>query len=509
MRLSTQLGLALLLAAVLPLGAVTLYSYGGLQRAYRGIVEAEARRLTEELGQHLDMAGDMLFAHFEGMRQSPSMGTMSTAFQRAREAALKEAQEAELRSLLQSLLSAAGREQGRMPFAIDAQGGLHAADSADVPRLSGLGLSAGSPTTSMVDRNDWVIASRRDPSTGVTIGVAQPQTLALRDLRRTAVWNLVVGLGLVVAALVAIRPLVRGLTRHLQNLTDGVLRLAGGETNVRVVVPRGYELGRLAETFNHMSADLHHQQQQLLKEERLHKELEISRRIQEELVPRQAARFPFAEAAGLSIPAREVGGDFFNYFAISTGEAAVLVGDVSGKGVPAAILMANLQATLSARLPLDSDLSRLADRLDHELGAGGALYLTLFIAVVDGETLRYVNAGHATQLLVRADGDLVRLESTGRPLGLLPGGGYEERSLPVGAGDALVLFTDGVLDAENPAGVAFGEERLEELVRSSAGRSVADLLASVEEAVRTHRGRTEPGDDATLVALRVFPPAVA
>jgi sigma-B regulation protein RsbU (phosphoserine phosphatase) len=185
----------------------------------------------------------------------------------------------------------------------------------------------------------------------------------------------------------------------------------------------------------------------------------------------------------------------------------VLVGDVSGKGVPAAILMANLQATLSARLPLENDLARVADRLDRELGApepAGA-YLTLFIAVLDGaeRCVRYVNAGHNTQLLRRADGRLERLDSTGRPIGLLPGGGYEERRLDVATGDALLLFTDGLLDAENAAGEAFGLERVEALVREGSGDSVAQLLARVGEALRVHRGGTEAGDDATIVALHV------
>jgi sigma-B regulation protein RsbU (phosphoserine phosphatase) len=339
--------------------------------------------------------------------------------------------------------------------------------------------------------------------------------MALQEIRHTAVRNLGYGLAMVAAALLGIFPLSRRLTRHLESLTDAVERLGRGETGVQVPVPRSAELGRLATTFNRMARDLAQQQERLLAQERLHKELEISRRIQEELLPREPARFPFAEAAGLSIPAREVGGDFFNYFALSSDEAAVLVGDVAGKGVPAAILMANLQATLSARVPLENDLARLADRLDRELGSGSsaprASYLTLFIAVVDGRagTLRYVNAGHNTQILLRQGGGVEPLESTGRPLGLLPGGGYEERRLRVERGDALLLFTDGLLDAEDAAGEPFGMQRLEALVGSGPRASVAQILARVEEALRAHRGATEAGDDATMVALQVCAAAPA
>jgi sigma-B regulation protein RsbU (phosphoserine phosphatase) len=257
-----------------------------------------------------------------------------------------------------------------------------------------------------------------------------------------------------------------------------------------------------------MATDLKRNQERLLEQERLRKELEISRRIQEELLPRAPGRFPFAEVAGMSIPAREVGGDFFNYFRLSGDEASVLVGDVSGKGVPAAILMANLQATLRARLAHEKDLALLAERLDNELGGEepAQSYLTLFLAIVDGRAgwLRYVNAGHVTPLLVRRGGGIERLESTGRPLGLLPGGGYQERRLQVGQGDVLFLFTDGVVDAEDASGEPFGAERVEELLTKSADGNAAGLLARVEEALLRHRGASEASDDATIVALRLL-----
>jgi len=183
------------------------------------------------------------------------------------------------------------------------------------------------------------------------------------------------------------------------------------------------------------------------------------------------------------------------------------VGDVSGKGVPAAILMANLQATLSARLPFENSLARLAERIDRELGSAepATSYLTLFVAVVDGRGgwLRHLNAGHNTQLLVRRGGGLERLESTGRPLGLLPGGGYEERRQRIRDGDVVLLFTDGLLDAENEAGEAFGMDRLEALLTVGPNGSVAQILARVGEALRSHRGRTEAGYDATIVAMQL------
>jgi sigma-B regulation protein RsbU (phosphoserine phosphatase) len=268
------------------------------------------------------------------------------------------------------------------------------------------------------------------------------------------------------------------------------------------------EFARLAETFNRMARDLRRNQEQRLEQERIRKELEIGRRIQEELLPRAPLRSPFAEIGGASIPAREVGGDFFNYFPLRQDEVAVLLGDVSGKGVGAALLMASLQATLRARLALESDLAKLADDLDREMGGTEPLapYVTLFLAVLEGEVgrLRFVNAGHNTQLVRRRDGGVERLASSGRPPGLYPGGGYAQETVSLGEGDALFLFTDGVVEAEDESGEPFGMERLEAVLSVHTGDDLAALLAHVHEAVRTHRGPREAEDDATLLALRAF-----
>jgi sigma-B regulation protein RsbU (phosphoserine phosphatase) len=282
---------------------------------------------------------------------------------------------------------------------------------------------------------------------------------------------------------------------------------------VRVPVPHGQEFRHLAQTFNRLARDLRANQERLLEQERLRKELEIGRRIQEELLPRGTLHAPFAEAGGVSIPAREVGGDFFNYFPLSESEVAILVGDVSGKGVPAALLMASLQATLRARLGLGGDLARLVDALDREMANDEPLapYYTLFLAVLEGGEgcLRYVNAGHNTQFVVRRDGGAEQLHSTGRPPGLYPGGGYEEARVQMRDEDALFLFTDGLVEAEDETGEPFGMARLEALLKVQRGRDLASVLARVDAAVREHRGPAEAADDATMVVLRFANGALA
>jgi serine phosphatase RsbU (regulator of sigma subunit) len=508
-RLRTQLALAFLLLAVVPLLGITVWSYVSTERAFRLAVHEEVQEMAQAMGDRTEAVLQELSDRLRRMRER-RLETSGSAFAKAREEALAAAEQAEMRQLLLTILSAADRRQGAIPFALDANKQVYTPDPADVRRLQAFGIVPRPPDVPADPSGaDWVVVLQPDPATGLTVGVARPVGEGLKETRRAAVRNLAFGLGLVGLALLGIIPLSNRMTRHLRSLTEGAERLAAGDLGVRVPVPRGAEFGRLAETFNRVAIDLRKNQERLLQQERLHKELEISRRIQEELLPRGPLVFPFAEVSGVSIPAREVGGDFFNYFPLDGDEAAILVGDVSGKGVPAAILMANLQATLRARLPLESDLARLADVLDRELEreTPGSAYVTLFIAAVGAQgRLRYVNAGHNTQFLLRARGGLERLESSGRPVGLLPGGGYEEVCLPVQEGDALFLFTDGLVEAENAAGDAFGTDRLEALLLADPEHEVSALLARVDRAIREHRGGVDAADDATMLVVRVGRP---
>jgi len=507
LKLRTQLALAFLLLAVVPLLAITLWFYASSELVFRRAVEAEAQGLAEQMGARTEEVVRELSERLRRMKERPA-DISGSAFAKARQEALVAAEQAELRESLRTILSAPDRRQGAIPFAFDASKEVYTPDPADVPKLQGLSIV---PRPANVppdpDAENWVVVLRPDPAAGLTVGVARPVGEGLREIRRTAVRNLAFGLALVGLALLGIVPLASRMTRHLSSLTEGAERLANGDLEVRVPVPRGAEFRRLAETFNRMARDLRSHQDRRIEQERIHKELEFSRQIQEELLPREPIVFPFAEAIGISVPAREVGGDFFNYFALSAEEAALLVGDVSGKGVPAALLMANLQATLRARLPLERDLAQLADRLDRELerNTPGAAYLTLFVAILEATgRLHYVNAGHNTQLLLRVGGGLERLQSTGRPLGLLPGAGFEQRCLDVKAGDSLFLFTDGLVEAENPEGDPFGTERLEELLLARRLSGLPALLHDVDAAVRAHRGPRDAADDATMVVVRMF-----
>jgi len=308
-------------------------------------------------------------------------------------------------------------------------------------------------------------------------------------------------------ACVGIIPISGRMTQHVSALSAGVRQLAGGDFKARVPVHSRDEFGMLAASFNKMAEDLERHQAMTVEQGRLRRELELSRLIQTEMLPRAPLRLGSAEITGLSIPAREVGGDFFNYFALPDGRLALLVGDVSGKGVSAALLMANVQATLRARLPLETDLAKLADGLDHEIDekTPHSVYFTLFLGILDVEhsVLRYVNAGHNPQFLLRAQGGLERLSSTGMPIALYPGQGYTESVVDIASGDLLFFYTDGLVETENDKGDMFGAERLEALIAAEQTELIATVLERVESAIRGFRGPAEQFDDATLMALRI------
>ena len=411
---------------------------------------------------------------------------------------------------MRAVLGFAQRDQGELAFALDKSGKLHTAKPADVDQLRALNVehlaeaaADGRPRRA----GDWIVVARRD-SGGSIFGVARPLGEALREIRRTSVRNLGLGLGVIALAVIGIVPISHRMTQHLRTLTGGVRQLAGGDFSTRVPVRSADEFGTLAASFNQMAADLERHQALVIEQERLRGELALSRQIQTDMLPRGPLLNTIAEVAGVSVPAREVGGDFFNYFDLSDGRLALLVGDVSGKGVSAALLMANAQATLRARLPLETDLAALADLFDRDLDRNTPrnVFLTLFMGILekDGRTLRYVNAGHNPQFLIRSRGPIEPLSSTGLPIALYAGHGYAEARVEVEHGDLLFFYTDGLVEAENAAGDMFGAERLQQLLADVQSREIDAILRQIEEHVHAFRGDVEPLDDATMMALRVI-----
>jgi HAMP domain-containing protein len=258
----------------------------------------------------------------------------------------------------------------------------------------------------MVDQQ-LVVAMRR---TCPARRSASPARSATSSAIRASRPGTAAGFGLIVVVFVASIPLAGGMTRNLRTLMHGVQRLSTGDLAARVDVRSSDEFGRLGAAFNRMAENLAAHEAVVVKQERLRRELELCRLIQNEMLPHQPLRLGLAEVKGVSIPAREVGGDFFNYFVLPAGEIAVIVGDVSGKGVGAALLMANVQATLRARLPLEQDLAKLADGLDRDLQANTPIEVldALQVSSTPSAMTPLRERGHSSQFVLRRQGGFER-----------------------------------------------------------------------------------------------------
>ena len=238
-------------------------------------------------------------------------------------------------------------------------------------------------------------------------------------------------------------------------------------------------------------------------------ELEIAATVQQKLFPRAGRRLRTIDYAGQCVAARGVGGDYYDFLDLKEDLGFVLA-DVSGKGVPAALLMANLQACF--RTQAASGVQRPADLLEavHRhfyCSTGSDRFATLFFGSYDDRTrrMRYVNCGHCAPLLLRASGELIRLEPTAPMLGAFEEWSCAEDEVRLNAGDTLLLYSDGVTEAANSAGDEFGEDRLIRTLRENSGlRGCVSPNELVDEIVNTVSTFSEAWlvDDITVVAIR-------
>jgi len=235
-------------------------------------------------------------------------------------------------------------------------------------------------------------------------------------------------------------------------------------------------------------------------------ELDQAAEIQRGLLPVGTPAFKGLQLAGCNTPCRTVGGDYYDYLVYPDEHVGLAIGDVAGKGMPAALLMSSLQAKVQAIAETSSAPAELVTRLNRSVASTcpDNRFVTFFFSRLNlrsGE-LAYCNAGHNPPLLARSDGKVERLEGGGPVLGILPRLSFEERSCVMEAGDMLLLYSDGVTEAQSPSGEEFGEERLEEILRESRGDGVDALLAIVQAAVQSWTAGQPPSDDITLVAAR-------
>lgn len=240
---------------------------------------------------------------------------------------------------------------------------------------------------------------------------------------------------------------------------------------------------------------------------RMDDEMRLARSIQQRLLPQRLPDVPNVDLAAEAIPARVVGGDLFDVVRLPDGRLFLAIADVTGKGVPASLLMANLQACLHISLPDPGPLADLAGRVNRVIceNTASATFITAVFAVYDPATgeMEYVNAGHNVPFVVRADGTVEALREGGLLLGVLPSATYAAGRLTLDVGDTATFYTDGVTEALSPDREEFEEERLiDVLVRHRQAPALAQL-ATIREAVHAFTGPiAEAFDDVTLIVVR-------
>ena len=378
-------------------------------------------------------------------------------------------------------------------------------------------------------------AASRQILGGETVG-----KVLMKALIAIAVFFLVLELLALISAAWMTRA-VTGTVHRLYRATEFIKR---GDFSHRVQVRSHDQLGELAAAFNEMSANVESLLQERVKHERLEREVEIAAEVQAQLFPRRVPDLLTVEVAAECRAARGVAGDYYDYVEIAPGLVAFALGDVSGKGLSASLVMSNLQASLRAQTTITAERLELAERAfaasATDDGGGttterlqrarevftemdGAVsrkitnintqlcqsteanrFATFFLAIYEDRTrqLRYTNAGHNPPALVRADGTVERLTTGGMIVGAFEYARYEEAAVALDAGDLLLIFSDGISEAENQGGEEYGEERLIRFTVRHRALSADELRRAIFDEIDDWSGARERGDDQTLVIIK-------
>jgi sigma-B regulation protein RsbU (phosphoserine phosphatase) len=321
-------------------------------------------------------------------------------------------------------------------------------------------------------------------------------------------------------ALIIGTSLTRTITGAVHSLYHGTQRVMQGDFSNRIKVSGRDQLADLARSFNSMTENLERLLAVAKEKERLQAELEIASEVQAQLYPKTIPIVRTLRVTGLCEPARMVSGDYYDYQNLADNRLAIAIGDVAGKGISAALLMATIQSAM--RMELRSSLemaapsnvprngtrlstARMVTELNQQLHATTApeKFATFCIALYDDDSgiITYTNAGHLPPILIR-NGDATRLDVNGTVVGAFPRSQYDESKIQLLSGDLLIWYTDGITEPENEYGEMFGEERLIELVAKHAASDDRKIIDTVMLAVRQWTGLPELSDDMTMLLAR-------
>jgi sigma-B regulation protein RsbU (phosphoserine phosphatase) len=304
----------------------------------------------------------------------------------------------------------------------------------------------------------------------------------------------------------------RTITRSVHDLYQGTLKVAAGDFAYQIPVRGHHQLSDLASSFNGMTSKIQQLIGEVKKKEKLEAELEIARQVQSRLFPRTIPELRTLEMAGTCIPGRFISGDYYDFVRLDDRATAIALGDVSGKGVSAALLMASIQASLHAQLgfsrgahaPILSTATLMA-LIGQQLyeSTPAEKYATFFCSVYDDQSgiLRYTNAGHLKPILIR-EGKSSSLEGDGMVVGLMPNITYEQQEIQLLPGDLVAIFSDGIPEAESATAQEYGEGRLAELLLGNSAQPLDEIIKIVTDSVDAWAADPAARDDTTIVLIR-------
>lgn len=347
-----------------------------------------------------------------------------------------------------------------------------------------------------------------DSATGETSAHILRQTDRIRDIF-AGLFSVLFIVVIIVAVFLS-----RTITRPVETLKQGATALGKGDLDYRVTIHTGDEFEDLADSFNRMAAALKKNIEDLRRttaeKERYTRELEIAKEIQDNFLPETTPDIPGMEIAAVTIPAMEIGGDFYDFIPVTGDRQGFVVADVSGKGVSAALFMALSRTLIRASGQENPDPAvaiQKANRLIYEDGRS-SMFVTVFYGVLDAPAMAfsYVNAGHNPPLLVRGEPPEVRTLGEGRciALGVVPEVSMTCAELVLQPGDLIVMYTDGVTEAFNPQDEEFGEGRLVEYLQKHRHNPAREIIDGLLDEIRRYCGSAPQSDDITLVIVRVL-----
>ncbi|HET7694750.1 MAG TPA: SpoIIE family protein phosphatase [Vicinamibacterales bacterium] len=317
-------------------------------------------------------------------------------------------------------------------------------------------------------------------------------------------------------ALVMGLALARSITSSVHELFMGTERVRQGDFTHRINIESRDQLGELADSFNQMTGSIENLLQTAAEKKRLEEELRIARQIQMSLLPRGPLDFPGVAVTALCVPAREVGGDYYDFFRVGERRLGVLIADVSGKGTSAALYMAELKGLMLSLSQIYQSPRQLLIEVNRIISANldTRSFITMTYAVIDLDAgvMTYARAGHTPLMYMPADEDAQAqvLVPNGLVVGLrIPGADekfqdlLEEDRITLRKGDMLVFYTDGITEAMNPQSDLFGDARLSRLVSEHGHLDTADLRERILREIESFVGAADQHDDMTMILIKI------